>query len=33
MARLLGAFLRFHLNLRLAGREIAMEIIEERTTG
>jgi DNA repair protein RecO (recombination protein O) len=33
MARLLGAFLRFHLNLRLAGREIAMEILEERTNG
>lgn len=33
MARLLGAFLRFHLNLRLAGREVAMEILEERMDG
>ncbi len=33
MARLLGAFLRFHLNLRLSSREIAMEILEERMSG
>ncbi len=30
MASLLGAFLRFHLNLRLAARDVAMEILDER---
>ena len=28
MARLLGTFLRFHLNLRLASRDVALEILE-----
>lgn len=33
MDRLLGAFLRFHLNLRLTSRDVAMEILDEPLSG